>query len=45
MEDARRRIIRRLFAELDARDLDDFDRLTKKLLAALEGVADDSIKP
>lgn len=45
VEDARRRIIRRLFAELDARDLDDFDRLTKKLLAALEGVADDSIKP
>lgn len=45
VEDARRRIIRRLFSEMDARDLDDFDRLTKKLLAALEGVADDSIKP
>ncbi len=37
VEDARKRIAARMAEVLDERDLADFDRIVKKLLAALEG--------
>lgn len=44
VDDARRRITERIVAELDARDLEDFERVAKKLLAAFAG-SDESTKP
>jgi DNA-binding MarR family transcriptional regulator len=40
VEDARERIAERVVAGLSERDLDDFDRIAHKILAALEGGAD-----
>jgi DNA-binding MarR family transcriptional regulator len=37
VEEARKRIAARMAKVLDARDLEDFDRIVKKLLAVLEG--------
>lgn len=41
VEDARTQIAERIAATLDEKDLDDFDRIAKKILAAFEGSADD----
>ncbi|WP_224364530.1 MarR family winged helix-turn-helix transcriptional regulator [Hyalangium versicolor] len=45
VEDARKRLIERVVAELDERDLHDFERISKKLLTAFEGTLDESTEP
>jgi DNA-binding MarR family transcriptional regulator len=45
VEEARDEIVERITAELDDKDLEDFDRITKKLLAAFQSSAEPSAKP
>lgn len=45
VEQAREATFARIAAVLDERDLEDFDRIAKKILAALENPADESKKP
>lgn len=45
VEEARKRLVERVVAELDERDIEDFERIAKKLLTAFEGSVDDSTKP
>lgn len=45
VEQAREAMFARIAAVLDERDLEDFDRIAKKILAAFESPADESEKP
>jgi DNA-binding MarR family transcriptional regulator len=45
VEEARRQIAERMFSALDDRDIEDFDRITRKILAALEAPVEPATKP
>ena len=45
VEEAREAVADRVVAVLDERDLADFDRIAKKVLAAFEGSAEPAVKP
>lgn len=45
VEQARERIAARIATVLDERDIEDFDRIAKKILAAFEGTYEDGLNP
>ena len=45
VEEARERDRERIAAVLDERDVEDFDRIAKKILAAFEGAVESGVKP